>query len=183
MVASVSLLSISSTSTNISLETASKLPSVGMNYQNYNSQIIQRLGVKLVGWTHHEVVSPYEITGVDDLRTLRDALVCGACFWMRLSKGELARHKADLEKREAAGEVVTKKRKERSDKGMPKGPRKRVCAQLSDEEEGEDEAGAGPSKRRKGKENVDVVKKRKARARAQLPPSKELLSDTDLDDI
>lgn len=48
-----------------------------MNYQNYDSQIVQRLSVKLVGWTHHELVSPYEIHGVDDLRTLHATLVWG----------------------------------------------------------------------------------------------------------
>lgn len=103
--------------------------------------------MKLVGWTHHELVSPYEIHSVDDLRTLHAALVCGVCFWMWLSKGEVARHKADMEKCEAAGEVVKKKRKERSDKGMTKGPRKKVGADGNSREE--DDAEAGPSKRRK----------------------------------
>jgi hypothetical protein len=161
------------------LETASKVMTAAMNYQNYDTQIIQRLSVKLVGWTHHELVSPYEIHGVDDLRTLHAALVCGACFWMRLSKGEVARHKADVEKREAAGEVVKRKRKERSDKGVPKGPRKKVGA---DGDSGEDEPEAGPSKKRK----VDTHKKGKGKAatknaKTQLPPSKEIITDTDSD--
>ena len=50
-----------------------------------------------------------------------------------------------MEKCEAAGEVVKKKRKERSDKGVPKGPRKKVGA---DGNSGEDEPEAGPSKRK-----------------------------------
>ncbi|KAI0245372.1 hypothetical protein BJV78DRAFT_1139063 [Lactifluus subvellereus] len=83
-----------------------------MNYQNYDTQIIARLGVKLVGWTYHELVSPYKIYTVDDLRTLHNALVCGACFWMQLSRGEMMWHKAAIEQREAAGEVVRKKWKE-----------------------------------------------------------------------
>jgi len=149
-----------------------------MNYQNYNSQIVHRLSVKLVGWTHHELVSPYEIHSVDDIRTLHAAIVCGACFWMRLSKGEVARHKADMEKREAAGEVVKKKRKERSDKGVTKGPRKKVGADGDSGEE--DEAEAGPSKRRK----VDERKKGKGKAvakkaKTQIPPSNEFISDSD----
>lgn len=150
-----------------------------MNYQNYDSQIIQRLSVKLVGWTHHELVSPYEIHSVDDLRTLHAALVCGACFWMRLSKGEVSRHKADMDKREAAGEVVKKKRKERSDKGVRKGQRKKVGA---GGDSGEDEAGAGPSKRRKvdtqkGKGKAGAAKK--AKAKTQLPPSNEFITDSE----
>ncbi|KAF8816259.1 hypothetical protein BYT27DRAFT_7067379, partial [Phlegmacium glaucopus] len=107
------------------LKTASKVATAAMNYQNYDAQIILRLGVKLVGWTYHNLVSPYKIHTIDDLQTLHDALVCGACFWMRLSRGEMTRHKADMEKREAMGEVVRKKRKERSDKGVPKGPKKK----------------------------------------------------------
>lgn len=149
-----------------------------MNYQNYDSQIVHRLSVKLVGWTHHELVSPYEIHSADDLRTLHAALVCGVCFWMRLSKGEVAWHKADMEKCEAAGEVVKKKRKERSDKGMTKGPRKKVGANGNSREE--DDTEAGPSKRRK----VDEWKKGKGKAAAkksktQIPPSNEFISDSD----
>jgi hypothetical protein len=163
-----------------------------MNYQNYDTQIIQRLGVKLVGWTHHILVSPYEIYTIDDLRTLRDALVCGACFWMRLSKREITQHKADMERRELMGEVVTKKRKERSDKGVRKGPSKKRGAQEAvDDSDKEDEPVAGPSKKRKvgakekGKGKLAATKKAKAAAKAksQLPPSNELLSDTDLEDF
>ncbi|KAI0245195.1 hypothetical protein BJV78DRAFT_1140542 [Lactifluus subvellereus] len=83
-----------------------------MNYQHYDTQIIERLGVKLVGWTYHELVSPYEIYTIDDLQTLHNALVCGACFWMQLSRGDITQHKVAMAQREAAGEVVKKKRKE-----------------------------------------------------------------------
>lgn len=171
------------------LETASKVASAAMNYQNYDTQIILRLGVKLVGWTYHSLVSPYEIYTIDDLRTLHDSLVCGACFWMRLTKREMTQHKADIEKREAAGEVVTKKRKERSDKGVPKGPRKKQGVQEdSDKEDGPE---AGPSKKtkldKKGKgkvvaKNLKAANLKAAKARSQLPPSNEFLSDTDLED-
>ena len=107
------------------------------------------------------------------------ALVCGACFWMQLSKGEVARHKADIEKHEVAGEVVKRKRKEQSDKGVPKGPRKKVGADGVGNS-GEDELEAGPSKRRK----VDTQRKGKgkaaaATARTQLPPSNEFFSASD----
>jgi hypothetical protein len=161
-----------------------------MNYQNYDTQIIQRLAVKLVGWTYHKLVSPYEIYAIDDLQSLHDALVCGACFWMRLSKRELTKHKAEIEKRELMGEVVTKKRKERSDKGVLKGPKKKQGAQEVDDDSDEEEA--GPSKRKKvatvtkskGKGKALATKKAAAaKARAQLPPSDEFLTDTDLEDF
>lgn len=171
------------------LETASKVASAAMNYQNYDTQIIQRLGVKLSGWTYHSVMSPYEIHTIDDLRTLRDALVCGACFWLRLSKREMTQHKADIEKRELMGEVVRKKRKERSDKGVTKGPKKKPGArEVDDHSDNEDEPEAGPSKKRKvvakrkgkGKEVALASKKAKgAKAKTQLPPSNEFISDTD----
>ena len=192
MVASVrfSFLILASTDINIILETASKVASAAMNYQNYDTQIIQRLGVKLVGWTHHIIVSPYEIYTIDDLRTLRDALVCGACFWMRISKRELSQHKADMEKREAMGEVVRKKRKERSDKGVIRGPKKKQgTREVEENSDKEDEQEAGPLKKRKvavkekgkGKE-VATKKAKAAKAKSQLPPSNKFLSDTDLDD-
>lgn len=176
------------TSTDIILETASKLASAAMNYQNYDAQIVLRLGVKLIGWTYHSFISPYEIYTIDNLQNLHDALVCGACFWMRLSKREMTQHKADIEKRELMGEVV---RKERSDKGVPKGPKKKQGAQEADEDSDEDEPKAGPSKRRKvdtvtkrkGKGKVAATKKAKStNTRSQLPPSNEFLSDTDLED-
>ena len=156
-----------------------------MNYQNYDTQVIERLGVKLVGWTYHKLVSPYEIHGVDDLRTLLSALVCGACFWMRLSKREMTRHKADMEECEAAGEVVVKKRKARSDKGILKGPRKKSGGrEAADDEEEEDELEAGPSKKRKvTQKKVKAVAKRAAAAKAksQVPPSNEYIDDSDLE--
>ncbi|KIJ91094.1 hypothetical protein K443DRAFT_135562 [Laccaria amethystina LaAM-08-1] len=145
------------------LKTASKLGTAAMNYQNYNTQVIERLGVKLVGWTHNKLVSPYEIHSVDDLRMLHNALVCGACFWMRLSKREMTRHKVDMEEREAAGEVVVKKRKARSDKGIPKGPRKKPGrGRPIEEEEATKRAGA-------------------AKAKSQVPPSNEYIEDSDLE--
>ena len=87
-----------------------------------------------------------------------------------------------MEKREAAGEVVKKKRKELSDKGVPKGPKKK--AGTSDDEE--DGAEAGPSKKRK----VDKAKRKKVdkgkgkapaakKAKSQLPPSNEFIYDSD----
>jgi len=85
---------------------------------------------------------------------------------------------------------VTKKRKERSDKGVLKGPKKKQGAQEVDDDSDEEEA--GPSKRKKvatvtkskGKGKALATKKAAAaKARAQLPPSDEFLTDTDLEDF
>jgi hypothetical protein len=89
------------------------------------------------------------------------------------------------------GEVVTK-RKEWSDKGVLKGPKKKRGAQEVDDDSDEEEA--GPSKRKKvatvtkslskGKGKALATKKAAAaKARAQLPPSDEFLTDTDLEDF
>jgi hypothetical protein len=68
-----------------------------MNYPNYEHQIMQKHQVKLVGFTFHEFISPFDISTVNDLRILRDALRCGSCCWVRMTKGEVARHSADVD--------------------------------------------------------------------------------------
>lgn len=105
--------------------TVSQVNKALMNYKNYDIQIVQKYGVKLVGWTYTKMSSPSEISTVDDIHSLRDMLRCGACHWIWLSKAEVTRHAKGIEAQETVGEVVGTKRKERSDKGVAKGPRKR----------------------------------------------------------
>jgi hypothetical protein len=77
---------------------------------------------------------------------------------------------ADLASREAAGETVTKKRKERSDKGAVKGPRKKPGANdgVTEEDDGQgdesasDDAVEGPSKKRKAAPKSKATPKGKA---------------------
>ncbi|KAF9035949.1 hypothetical protein BJ165DRAFT_1313843, partial [Panaeolus papilionaceus] len=161
---------------------------VRMNYKNYEEQIVSKLGVKLVGWTYKQFVSPSEITGVDDLRTLHEALTTGACHWVRLSKAQLAAHAKDLAQRRAAGEKVGEKRKERIDKGVIKGPRGKGSSK-----KGGDEIQGRPDDSDEEGERVDNRKRRKTSsttlkdaAQKQLPPqrpsSSEFVdSDGDLD--
>lgn len=175
-----------------------------ISYEHYETRIVRDLRVKLVGYTYHPteiIISPYSIPTVGDLLTLRDALVSGACHWVRLTPGEVNRHMADLASREAAGEIVTKKRKERSDKGTVKGPRKSQARTNDGVTEGEDQSDndiAGPSKKKKvatkskaktkgngkattrgkGKENRPSKKNKKS----QLPSSKAFIADTDEED-
>jgi hypothetical protein len=152
-----------------------------MNYPNYEHQIMQKHQVKLVGFTFHEFISPFNINTVNDLRILRDALRCGSCCWIRMTKGEVARHSTDLSAREAGGDIVGKKRKDRSDKGMARGPRRK--GGLDDDEE-DDQNAAGPSKRQrvsakasKGKKSQKFKKSKTAQS--LLPPSKEFISSDD----
>jgi hypothetical protein len=144
-----------------------------MNYPNYEQQIMQKLQVKLVGYTYHKFISPFNISTVNDLRILRDALRCGSCCWIRMTKGEVARHSAELTAQEAAGVTIGKKRKERSDKGLTRGPR-RNKNDLDDNEQN----CAGPSKRRKTAAKALSGTKAKT-AKSQLPPSNELIASDD----
>ena len=91
-----------------------------MNYPNYECQIMQKH--KLVSFTFHEFISPFNINTVNDLRILCDALQCGSCCWAQMTKGEVARHSADLSVWEGEGAVTGKKRKGRLDKGTTRGP-------------------------------------------------------------
>ena len=159
-------------------ETVSRSTNAVMNYPNYEHQIMQKHQVKLVGFTFHEFISPFNINTVNDLQILRDALRCGSCCWVRMTKGEVARHSADLAAREVGGAIVGKKRKGRSDKGMTRGPQRKK--DLDDDEE--EEQIAGPSKRQKVLAKASKGKKSKT-AKSQLPPSKEFIDNEDDDEL
>ena len=84
-------------------ETVSQSRQALMNYPNYDSKVIDRYQTKLVGWTYHEFKSPFDIHTIDDVRILLEALQCGSCFWVRITKSKVNRHKFELDKRRAAG--------------------------------------------------------------------------------
>ena len=179
-------------------ETVSRSPKAIMNYVNYDTQVVQKYQCKIVGWTFNKFISPFDIHTVDDLRTLRDALRCGSCFWVRMTKSEVSKHAAEMVLREKAGEVIGKKRKQRSDKGVKKGSRAgRGTNDVEDSDGGDNEEGAGPSKKKKtaprlkpatkGKRASDKTGKKttskskskgKGRSsKSQLPRSKAVITD------
>ncbi|KAF8798251.1 hypothetical protein BYT27DRAFT_7218520 [Phlegmacium glaucopus] len=189
---------------NGTLKTASRSLKAIMNYINYDIQVVQKHQCKLVGWTFNKFISPFDIHTIDDLRTLRDALHCGACHWVRMTKAEVSKHAADLVHREVTGEMIGKKRKERSDKGVKKGlkakPGVSDGAELDDnssdaDNSDNDDQVAGPSKKRKTtvqtkpatktkpkqtpKTKAASKRKGKAKVSSQLPPSREMVSNTD----
>ncbi|KIJ58441.1 hypothetical protein HYDPIDRAFT_102650 [Hydnomerulius pinastri MD-312] len=91
---------------------------VNMNYNNYETAIVQTYGVSLVRWPDGIVFqNPSNIGTVGDIRQLRDALRSGECHWKKLSKAEHDALTADLNTRRSAGEQVKKTRKKRSDAG------------------------------------------------------------------
>jgi hypothetical protein len=179
-----------------------------MNYDNYDEKIVQKLKVKLVGWPFEKIISPAKLYTIDELRTLRDTLRSGACCWVRLSKQELKVLANETAMRRERGEVIGKTRKARSDKGVKTGPRRKpgACDESSDSEGDDDEgsdsvqqsrkrksaqvdgAQAGPLKKRKADQQAGPSNKKRApakakagknSAKAQLPPSKEMITDTD----
>jgi hypothetical protein len=84
--------------------------------------------VELVGWTYSKFINPVDINSVVDIQTLHDVLRSGACHWVQLSAQKLQDHLAEVEVWHEWGEVVHKKHKECSDKGV-----KRKCNTTMDE--------------------------------------------------
>jgi hypothetical protein len=145
-----------------------------MNYPNYDAKVIERYQTKLIGWTYHEFKSPFDIHTIDDVRILLEALQCGRCCWVRMTKNDISRHREDIIKRKAAGEMVGKKRQPRSDKGI-KRPRK--SAPGAGEGSGDEEGAPPAKKRRKGmgvpKPHTTTTKKgAKKSKKQQLPPAR-----------
>jgi hypothetical protein len=91
---------------------------VKMNYANYETSIVQQMGVRLVGWPKAvKFVNLSQIGTVLEICTLRDDLKSGACHWIKLTKTQLDVHRADLEERREQGEIVGRQRKKWSDAG------------------------------------------------------------------
>jgi len=147
-----------------------------MNYPNYDAKVVERYQTKLIGWTYHEFKSPFDIHAVDDVRNLLEALQCGRCCWVRMTKSEVSRHKDEVNKRRAAGEIVGKARQPRSDKGT-KRPRKKAPRVGEGAGAGEDD-GAPPAKKQKRVKAVpkpDAMTTKKApkkSKKSQLPPAR-----------
>ena len=83
-----------------------------MNYPNYDSKVVERYQTKLIGWTYHEFKSPFDIHVIDDVRILLEALQCGRCCWVRMTKSDLNLHRNEMNKRREAGETVGKPSRE-----------------------------------------------------------------------
>ncbi|KAI0038699.1 hypothetical protein FA95DRAFT_1613183 [Auriscalpium vulgare] len=167
------------------LRWAAQSRNVHMAYDDYDTNVVERYGCKLVGWTLKEFKSPSDIGAVVALRELRDALKSGTCKWVRLTKHEKAAHNLMLKERKTAGQVPEKKkRKERSDKGKTRPHTRKGASGSRDEETGEP-----PAKKSRGKgkgKGADtpsaVAAKSAAAASNKLPKSKAYVdsnSDTD----
>ncbi|KAG2029537.1 hypothetical protein BDR03DRAFT_845642, partial [Suillus americanus] len=91
---------------------------IAMNYNNYDTAIVEMYAVRLVGWpTDVNFISPSNIGTVGEIWKLHDALKGRTCYWTVLMPAEVKAHTAKLNARHSAGEVVWHPRKKRSDAG------------------------------------------------------------------
>jgi hypothetical protein len=132
-----------------------------MSYIKYERDIVSKYKVKLVGWPLTvKFANPSEIGTVDDIRHLRQVLKIGECKWVVLTRRQQIAHEEIFAAKVASGELVGKKRKERSDKGKTRGnlkgtkkpgkvDRKRMRENNNSEgDEDEDDAPAPPKKKK-----------------------------------
>jgi hypothetical protein len=156
-----------------------------MSYVNYERDIVTKYKVKLTGWPPTvKFASPSEIGTVDDIRLLRQALKVGDCKWMVQTRRQQLAHAEVLAARVAAGEVVGKKRKQRSDKGKTRKKPSKKAGNSSekhrnkdtDSSENEDVGRSGEQRRRPSK------KRKTAGAASMLPPtykSRDFINDSE----
>ncbi|KAF8518835.1 hypothetical protein BU17DRAFT_90632 [Hysterangium stoloniferum] len=164
------------------------IKNVTMSYIKYDCNIVSKYKVELVGWPASiKFANPSEIGTIDKIRTLRQALRVGDCKWIAQSQRQQAAHMEKLTVKEAAGELVVKKRKERSDKGKvrTKGSMKDVLPKGGQEggrcmRDSENDKGPQQPPRKKRKHATMTM----SNTAKQLPPtrnSKEFISDYDDD--
>jgi hypothetical protein len=143
---------------------------VKMNNANYETSIIQQMGVHLVGWPKSvKFVNPSQISTVLEICTLRDDLKLGACHWVKLSRGQLDAHCADMEERREQGETVGRQRKKWSDAGTSQKRKRRS----------EDKKNERLSKKRTGKKATST---HQVKSRAVIFDSSNSADDDDDDD-
>ena len=166
------------------------IPNPGMNYLNYATSIQQKHHVELLGWPASiPFANPHHITVVAVTRRLQHALSVGTCKWVVMTKRRVKEHSAMLALAVDGGDIVSKKRKPRSDKG-----KKRKCpttAAVEDEEEGDeddnddDEHDVPPPAKKRSHTTAKVTStaKKAQRITKTLPPtapkSKSLIDSED----
>lgn len=92
---------------------------VRMNYINYESSIVESLGVALIGWPINGKVQNPGGLGPDESLVLRNALEKKECRWIILTTEEQETRKIQNTQREKDGEQVYVPRKKRPRKSVP----------------------------------------------------------------
>jgi hypothetical protein len=85
-----------------------------MNYTNYESSIVEKFGVALIGWPINSKVQNPGGLGPDEGLVLRNALETKECRWIILTKEQQDNRRIDNAQRERDGEQVYVPRKKRA---------------------------------------------------------------------
>ncbi|KIJ60163.1 hypothetical protein HYDPIDRAFT_64863, partial [Hydnomerulius pinastri MD-312] len=89
-----------------------------LNYTNFESSIKVKHAIDKKGWPNGiPFTSPYNISNVEQVRVLRDALKRGNCFFYKMTPREYREFEKELEARRDRGETISAPRKKRSDAG------------------------------------------------------------------
>ncbi|KIY45338.1 hypothetical protein FISHEDRAFT_76522 [Fistulina hepatica ATCC 64428] len=111
-----------------------------MQYVQYERNIVYKRSVVLEGWPHDKLVQPSRMgNSIGQLERIRDALRSGTCYFRKIDKQEREERYRDYKKKVASGEIKTRPRKARSDKGIMKGPRVRHDEDDEDEDDGDED--------------------------------------------
>ncbi|KAH9831717.1 uncharacterized protein C8Q71DRAFT_861410 [Rhodofomes roseus] len=146
-------------------------PKVRMNYVNFERDFVVKFGIDVTGWTFDKFINPSEMsTSLPPLQKLISALKDGSCRFHRLAEPERSRREEAYNRKVLAGEVEP--RKERQDKGVPRGKRAANAAD-TEPDEGSGNTNAPPAKRPR----VSGLSIQKA-----APKSNEFVNDSDVDD-
>ena len=138
---------------------------VRMNYVNFEREFVVKLGIDVIGWTHEKFINPSEMsTSLPPLQKLSTALKDGSCHFVRLSEAAHRAREAAYNKQVADGAVTV--RKEREDKGVPRGKRRRNA-----EDGGEADEDCRPASQ----------PKRARQAKTMPSKSSEFVNDSDSD--
>jgi hypothetical protein len=123
-----------------------------MQYVNYETNIVIRYGVELVGWTHPKWANPSELsTSLGPLQVLLDAIDSGSCKFVKLTRDQQKQREAAYNAKLKSGEVTQRARKPRKDLGKK---RKRVV-EPSGSSSSSSDSDSSPSKRRRVAANVE----------------------------
>jgi hypothetical protein len=88
--------------------------------------MMHELGVEMAGWPSNIEIKPPSKLCADNARRIRDLMRTGAIHWVTLTASQRAEVAQEIEAERAAG--TSKKRKQRSDKDHPRGPRAKKSA-------------------------------------------------------
>ena len=96
-----------------------------MNYTRYEEEIVQRYGIELQGWTYERIINPSMMSNsLPPLMALRDALVAGTCKFVKLTATERKVREVAYMAKIKSGDIEVRKRKQRSDAGTRKKPKR-----------------------------------------------------------